>query len=93
MFITRWHHAIKWCVVISRILTFKQSAVDDVISLLRGLHTLNAFQLIAVDSRRRLKFARALAETISVVAYAEFENVIEVDRDRNVILTVVICVQ
>ena len=32
-----------------------------------------------------LKFARALEETISMVAYAEFENVIEVDRDRNVI--------
>ena len=35
--------------------------------------------------RLALKFARALEETISVVAYAEFENVIEVDRDRNVI--------
>ena len=32
-----------------------------------------------------LKFADALPETISVVAYAEFQNVIEVDRDRNVI--------
>ena len=31
--------------------------------------------------RLALKFAAALAETISVVAYAEFENVIEVDRD------------
>jgi len=35
--------------------------------------------------RLPLKFADALPETISVVAYAEFENVIEVDRDRNVI--------
>ena len=35
--------------------------------------------------RLALKFADALPETISVVAYAEFENVIEVDRDRNVI--------
>ena len=35
--------------------------------------------------RLALKFAEALPETISVVAYAEFENVIEVDRDRNVI--------
>ena len=35
--------------------------------------------------RLALKFAEALGETISVVAYAEFENVIEVDRDRNVI--------
>ena len=35
--------------------------------------------------RLALKFAEALGQTISVVAYAEFENVIEVDRDRNVI--------
>ena len=35
--------------------------------------------------RLALKFADALPETISVVAYAEFENVVEVDRDRNVI--------
>ena len=35
--------------------------------------------------RLALKFATALAATVSVVAYAEFENVIEVDRDRNVI--------
>jgi len=35
--------------------------------------------------RLALKFADALPATISVVAYAEFENVIEVDRDRNVI--------
>ena len=32
-----------------------------------------------------LKFAAALPATISVIAYAEFENVIEVDRDRNII--------
>ena len=31
--------------------------------------------------RLAVKFAEALEETISVVAYAEFENVIEVDRD------------
>ena len=35
--------------------------------------------------RLALKFVEALEETISVVAYAEFENVIKVDRDRNVI--------
>ena len=34
--------------------------------------------------RLAIKFAQPLEETISVVAYAEFENVIEVDRDRNV---------
>jgi len=32
-----------------------------------------------------LKFADPIEETISVVAYAEFENVVEVDRDENVI--------
>jgi len=32
-----------------------------------------------------LKFAAALAATVSVIAYAEFENVVEVDRNRNVI--------
>jgi hypothetical protein len=31
-----------------------------------------------------LKFTDALAVTVSVVAYAEFENVIEIDRNRNV---------
>ena len=35
--------------------------------------------------RLALKFADALPEMINVVAYAEFENVIEVDRDRTVI--------
>jgi len=35
--------------------------------------------------RLALKFADTLPKTISVVAYAKFENVIEVDRDRNVI--------
>jgi hypothetical protein len=32
-----------------------------------------------------LKFAQALPATVSVIAYAEFENVIEIDRNRNVI--------
>jgi len=35
-----------------------------------------------------LKFAAPLAATISVIAYAELENVIEVDRDRNLIFDV-----
>jgi len=29
--------------------------------------------------------AVALPATISVIAYAEFENIIEVDRDRNIV--------
>jgi len=32
----------------------------------------------------KYKFS-ALANTVTAVAYAEFENVIEVDRDRNVV--------
>jgi len=32
-----------------------------------------------------LKFSAPLANTVTAVAYAEFENVIEVDRDRNVV--------
>jgi len=31
-----------------------------------------------------MKFAVKLPATVSVIAYAEFENVIEVDRDRNI---------
>jgi len=32
-----------------------------------------------------IKFAHALVATINIVAYAEFENVIEIDRNRNVL--------
>lgn len=32
-----------------------------------------------------LKFAAALENTITVIAYAEFENMIEIDRNRNVV--------
>ena len=35
--------------------------------------------------RLALKFAEALQATISVIAFAEYENVIEIDRNRNVI--------
>ena len=35
--------------------------------------------------RVELTFGAALPNTVSVVAYAEFENVIEIDRNRNVI--------
>jgi len=35
--------------------------------------------------RLAFKFAAGLATTVTVIAYAEFENIIEVDRDRNVI--------
>jgi len=44
------------------------------------------FSLVRQGSvRLALKFATALATTVTVVTYAEFENVIEVDRDRNVV--------
>jgi len=32
-----------------------------------------------------LKFSAALANIVTVIAYAEFENVIEVDRNSNVV--------
>jgi hypothetical protein len=35
--------------------------------------------------RVNLKFGTALPNTVTVVAYAEFENVIEIDRNRNVV--------
>jgi len=35
--------------------------------------------------RLDLKFTTALPNTVNVIAYAEFENVIEIDRNRNVI--------
>jgi hypothetical protein len=44
------------------------------------------FNLIKQGSVRvSLKFAAALARAINVVAYAEFENVLEIDRAKNVI--------
>jgi len=35
--------------------------------------------------RLDMKFGDALPNTVTVVAYAEFENVIEIDRSRNVV--------
>ena len=32
-----------------------------------------------------LKFSAALPHTVSVIAYAEFENIIEIDRNRNIV--------
>jgi len=36
--------------------------------------------------RLALKFADVLAETVTVIALAEFDNVIELDRDHNVLV-------
>jgi len=33
-----------------------------------------------------MKFSEALPHTVSVIAYAEFDNIIEIDRDRNLLL-------
>jgi hypothetical protein len=35
--------------------------------------------------RLDLKFGAALAQTVTVVTYAEFENLIEIDRNRNIV--------
>ena len=44
------------------------------------------FSLVRQGSvRLALKFSTALTNTVTVIAYAEFENVIEVDSNRNII--------
>jgi len=44
------------------------------------------FSLVRQGSvRLALKFSQALEATVTVIAYAEFENVIEIDRNRNVV--------
>ena len=44
------------------------------------------FSLLRQGSvRLALKFAAVLSATVTVVAYAEFENVVKVFRDRNFI--------
>jgi hypothetical protein len=44
-----------------------------------------AFQLIKQGNLRvEIHFAESLAETINVDLYAEFDNVIEIDRNRQV---------
>ena len=35
--------------------------------------------------RVEIKFGTALSNIVTVVAYAEFENVIEIDRNRNIV--------
>lgn len=44
------------------------------------------FNLVKNGSLRlEIHFARALQETVNIVVYAEFENLIEIDRSRNVL--------
>jgi hypothetical protein len=46
-----------------------------------------AFQLIKQGNLRvEIHFAEALTATINVIMYAEFNNVIEIDRNRQVLL-------
>jgi len=49
---------------------FDLTGEDDYFSLLR---------------QSSVRLALKFAQTVTVVAYAEFENVIEIDRDRNVV--------
>ena len=45
------------------------------------------FSLVKHGSvRLAMKFSEALPHTVSVIAYAEFDNIIEIDRDRNLLL-------
>ena len=45
------------------------------------------FNLVKHGSvRLAMKFSEALPHTVSVIAYAEFDNIIEIDRDRNLLL-------
>ena len=44
------------------------------------------FNLVKQETVRvELNFGTALANTVIVVAYAEIENVIEIDRNRNIV--------
>ena len=44
------------------------------------------FKLVKQGTVRvELKFGTALANTVKIVAYAECENVIEIDRNRNIV--------
>jgi len=45
------------------------------------------FNLVKSGSvRLSMKFSQPLPHTVSVVAYAEFDNIVEIDRDRNLLV-------
>ena len=49
-------------------------------------HSADAFQLIKQGSLRlEMHFKNSLSTTINVVVYAEFDNIIEVDKARNIL--------
>jgi len=52
------------------------------------------FSLLRQGSVRLVrKFAAALLVTVTVIAYAEFENVIEMDRDINIVFDFGVCIR
>ena len=54
--------------------------------LTADLNKNNHFSLVRQRSvRLALKFSQALQVTVTMIAYAKFENVIEIDRNRNVV--------
>jgi len=66
--------------------TYPQRNALYVFDLSPDLAELDHFNLQKQGSVRLvLKFRQALADNVSVIAYAKFENLIEIDRNRNVI--------
>jgi len=50
-------------------------------------NTLSHWNLVRNGSLRiEVRFEKALTETINCLVYGEFDNVIEMDKDRNVIV-------
>jgi len=67
-------------------LTYSQENALYVFDLSPDLAKQDHFNLQKQGSVRLvLKFRQALADNVSVIAYAEFENIIEIDRNCNVI--------
>jgi hypothetical protein len=57
-----------------------------VFDLTPDLNENDSFNLAKSGSVRvGMKFSAALEKTVTVVAFAEFENIIEIDRSRNVV--------
>jgi hypothetical protein len=55
--------------------------------LTHDMSEVGAFQLLKQGNLRvEIHFAEALTATINVIMYAEFDNVIEIDRNRQVLL-------
>ena len=62
---------------------YAQYAFDLTVDLAESDH----FNLVKQGSvRLALRFSTATPHTISVIAYAEFDNLLEIDRDRNLLV-------